>query len=320
MPLTESHMNTVVFVCDRDTDQSIQPIGTAFVVAVPGANESRWRYLVTAAHVVRDRPKTWVRFRRMEGPPVDIPAGKWVPHARCDIAATPLEADELPAGVIGTYIETGSFSDVWPEPGMNITPGHRVSFMGLLTHVESMVERNIPMMRAGSIGALWQEDIPVRDELPDRTVYVRDEPIAHLIDTYSRRGFSGAPLYIEYPNPMPQAFDEKFFWGWAALLGIIVGHFGSPADNAGVAVAVPSEAIRELVENNPELVKWRNGKEAEMETKRDKRKLDDAAQIDSVDDSAPTEETEFGRFETLARKLVHTPKTKPDKSDGEAAR
>ena len=65
VPPNETHAKTVVFICQKDTDGSIQPMGTGFLVEAQRAPGGPvWTYLVTAKHLVSDGGERWVRFRR----------------------------------------------------------------------------------------------------------------------------------------------------------------------------------------------------------------------------------------------------------------
>ena len=135
--------------------------------------------------------------------------------------------------------------------------GETVYFMGLLEHIDSMAERSIPMMRGGVLGAVYQEQIPVRDSLRDRMEYTRMEPVAHLVDCYSRSGFSGSPVLMEMPtidvHHEPGGDISLGMSGKVSLIGVLVGHFGSPGDNAGIAIVVPIERVRQVIEESEEL-------------------------------------------------------------------
>ena len=141
----------------------------------------------------------------------------------------------------------------------------------------------------------------------DGRSHSHSEPLAHLIDCYSRGGFSGAPLWAEGPRLVPgtDALSSK---GYVTLLGVIVGHFGAIGDNAGIAVAVPSEKILELLQD-PRLIEAQQRREDMMEEKRKLRALESAASLDS---GAPTDESEFDRFESLTKQIVQVPKTNLD--------
>jgi S1-C subfamily serine protease len=99
--LNETIPKVVAFVIGRrSTDEgSGTPIGTAFFIGVrtppePQSTRAFTLYLVTAAHVVRSEPETWVRLRRMNGSLEDIPILGWEFHERDDVALTVMELDE----------------------------------------------------------------------------------------------------------------------------------------------------------------------------------------------------------------------------------
>jgi hypothetical protein len=312
VPLNRTHTNTVMFVCHEDVDGTIQPIGTGSLLTAEAATSGWWPYLVTANHLVRDGRKRWIRFRRtheVDGEitkDIAVDPEEWVPHSQCDIAAVGVDLalldDLIWAGAATTYL-----SPHWPGEGAKIVTGQTVNFIGLLGNVPSMVERNIPMTRGGTIGALFQEDIPVVDRHPSGERYTREEPIAHLIDCYSRSGFSGSPTWATGPRIAPgtQSLSTDMY---TTFIGVIVGHFGDPGDNAGIAVAVPSEAVHDLLDD-PRLVTWRNGKDREMNERKKKEADGEAAQLDQL---GSTKESEFERFEDLAKRLVHVPKPELD--------
>jgi hypothetical protein len=299
VPPHESHLNTVMFLCAERDDGTRYPIGTTFLVGLPAeGGEGYWPYFVTAWHVVQSGKPTWIRFRRWDGgPPEDWPVpGEWVPHPTSDIAVTPCDFDR--SAYIAQFVPDEQFSDRWVHDAA-LAPGVPLFFIGLLAYVESMQEKNVPMVRTGGIGALFQTDIPMSDGL-----LYREEPRAHLIDCYSRGGFSGSPVFVDYPMiAHPPASRGPVISTWVALFGVLSGHFGAPGDNAGVAVVIPSEAIRELLTDNDDLRNWRERKEAEMREEREEQKRNDAASPDSV----TPDPSEFDRFEDLTRKLVNTP-------------
>lgn len=302
VPPNETHAKTVVFICHKDCG-SIEPIGTGFLVQTqssPGG--SWWTYLITAKHLVEDGGERWVRFRKTSDTVTDEVAGEWVKHPKSDIAATVLDFNT--SKVMFDAIETDWFYPKYPGMGAELIRGQTAYFMGLLQDVPGMGERNTPMLRGGVIGALYQERIPMRDVRSDGTTYQHEEPLAHLIDCYSRGGFSGAPVWAEGPRRVPGMPEAMSMTGYVTLIGVIVGHFGSVGDNAGIAVAVPSEAILELLED-PRLTTAQQQKESRMEDKRKARVLENAAQLDR----GGAEESEFNRFEVLTKQLVQVPKT-----------
>jgi hypothetical protein len=139
-------------------------------------------------------------------------------------------------------------------------PGDDVVFAGLLGLVETMGERRIPMFRTGTIGAMYQDGIPMR--LGDATVItVR----GHLIDCRSFGGFSGSPCFVHYVSEVRtgERMGLQIPTQSTALLGIVGGHFDMDASvtlpdqsqklnipvAAGIAIVHPAETILEVLQS-----------------------------------------------------------------------
>jgi NADH:ubiquinone oxidoreductase subunit len=319
VPPSENQQRCVMFVCAERMGQRV-PVGTAFLIGVPGEYPGQWfKYFVTANHVVRDGTRRWIRFRRHDGgTPVDEEISGWIDHPTCDVAMAGCELDT--DQYIANYQEEEYFSDKFP-PGAIINLGERAYFVGLLADVETMEKRAIPMMRAAVVGALYVENVPFRIRHPDGNIDGRQERSAHLIDTNSRAGFSGSPVYVDHPYvnmqgvKLPDVGEALAvqLTSFSALLGVLIGHFtsdesGASSDNAGVGVVAPIDALRELLEE-PDLVKWRERKAKEMKAEREQRfELGSA-----VADAVPQEpESEYERFEGLTQRLVQVPKKELD--------
>lgn len=260
------------------------PIGTGFLVGVrtppdPALARAFTLYLVTAAHVVRGEDETWIRLKRLGGPLEDVRISTWSYHDDDDIAVSVLDLDEE---------ETPYDIAVLPIPDFlpSFAPhrhgertvvnrpmlGDQVYFVGLFAPIQSMGERNIPLVRSGTLAALGQDDVPIR--LPDGTLL---RYTAHLIDCRSYRGFSGSPCFVQFPRE-PSAggvgrSDEE-----TELLGVISSHFdlrenagltGEIAEmgtvevpiHTGVGVVMPAESIENLL-NREDVVDDRRGREA----------------------------------------------------------
>jgi hypothetical protein len=271
MPLGGEYPNSVVFVCEDRGDERV-PIGTAVLVGLPNDHGGEWRYAVTARHVVEHERPTWLRLRRRDGTaPEEVAVPKWVEHPTADVAVAQCDFD--PSELQVTFISTEAFADKWLETtSVPIQPGDSVFLIGLLSDLRSMVDRSIPMVRSGRLGALYQTDIPVR-----QGEFRRVEPRAHLVDAYSRAGFSGAPCVYEH---LSINVEQWAVFPYLALLGIVVGHFDSYADvlskqgeganyetdlrvqdNLGVVIVVPIEAVREVLDMEV-LVEDRSQREA----------------------------------------------------------
>lgn len=292
--LTDFHTDAVMFVCKEDIDGHREAGGTAFLVSVPGEDVGVWRYFVTAGHNVEDKKPTWVRLRQRDGgPPVDLPVPKWKLHPTADVAVAPCDSDLR--DFIAEHIREELFVDKW---AYQLSRGDEAVFAGLLAAVETMRKRAIPMVRNGRIGALYQQDVPMWTGQ-----YTRTEKCAHLLDCYSVGGFSGSPCFAEKPM-IRQTPEGPVISSWIALLGLVIGHFAG--DNAGIAVVVPVEAVRELLDMKV-FVEDRKQKEVLAKERRELEQSKDAAVLGSAD-----HDSELERFEDLTRKLVNVPKKELD--------
>lgn len=314
--LNDDYSNSVAFVCIARPDGTTFPIGTGFFVGMPRENGGYFRYLVTARHVAECGRPTFMRVAKFDGSGVrEEPIPEWRSHERSDVAAAAVDIDL--SDCIAQYTPEQHFTDKWPHRDSRILRGNTVYFIGLLTSVPTMVDRVVPMVRAGTIGAMWVEDVPVVDGK-----HKRIEPIVHLIDGYSRSGHSGAPCILEqlYIGKKDTGLAVGSFVG---LLGVVVGHFdakvpvalqGDPnwdtgyevPANSGIATVVPIEVVRELLENDERLVTMRDEGNASDRERGDVERFAEAATTDTV----PIDE--FGEFENLARKIVAVPKSEID--------
>jgi hypothetical protein len=90
----------VAFVCYENSRGEIDPVGTAFFIAVPYGLPQRdgvgftWRYqryAVTAKHLVLGQPNLYIRIQRSEDHDAyeDVPVARddWVTHEEADVAA-----------------------------------------------------------------------------------------------------------------------------------------------------------------------------------------------------------------------------------------
>lgn len=191
MPLDHLYPETVVFIIGRrkapDGETRSVPIGTGFVVSKPNEADpsERFVYAITARHCVEYEAESWVRFRSGSGRVTDVSIPKWTLHPTADVALARL-TDVSTLAI--THLQLHDAIDT-----TDIHPGDRVYFMGLLAYIPAMAEANIPMVRSGTIGAMYQDNVPIRG--PDKVKrYVQ----AHLIDCRSFGGFSGSPCFVQY--------------------------------------------------------------------------------------------------------------------------
>lgn len=223
------------------------PVGTASVIKLP-SQSGPLSCFVTASHVVRDEGPYWIRVRGeqdscLEWERID----EWVHHASADVAAyrSRCVGDSTSAGdttPAPPRVPVTSLSDSPALPRV----GSDAYFVCLLGgEIPAFADRAVKMRRRAVVGALHVMDVPVRYRSDGGGDVARIEPCVHLIDTYSRAGFSGSPVFSYDPAPSSHPVESGCAEG--TLLGILIGHFGTPGDNDGIAIVVPAATVAELL-------------------------------------------------------------------------
>jgi len=232
-------------------------------------------------------------LRRPDGSVGHVPIPQWIPHDTADVAVAPHDDDLHPlTEFFAHFAHESTFADRFLPARLNVIVSDPVYYIGLLAAVPTMEAGGIPMVRAGTIGALYQDDIPTKRDNENPTV----EPVAHLIDARSRGGFSGSPCLVE--KPVIQYEGSTLVMGsWIALLGIIIGHFAgltpvlpsndlnSPTnwvarDSSGVVVVVPVEQLREVL-NKKQLLDAREAGLVRRKAKQEAKVYREAAELTS---------------------------------------
>ena len=238
MPLSETNVGATVMVVAPTPDGTRVPIGTGFVTAIESPIPGKgFGYVVTAAHVVRSAPTTFVRVTLVEGGIVDTPVPRWIFHDddETDVAVWPMSLDRSIIQHVPPVINP-DIDPSRPRPRL----GESVYFVGLLGSIKAMHPDNVPMVRSGTLGRLYQEGVVIR--WPDDTVHTM---IAHLIDSRAHQGFSGSPCYVQLE---PRGRTDMANNGDTYLLGLITGHLDEMGvdqriRNTGVALVTPVEEI-----------------------------------------------------------------------------
>lgn len=329
MPLSDVYPDCVTFIgrwATTDAGPLEEAIdGTGFLVGISGRDESQKHiYVVTAAHVVSQAQRSFVRIRDNWQDDiqkiVDMHVPEWYvnPDPSKDVAIAPIALPQDHAmswTTIEDFIDDPSWKeDDWlREGGPELMLGDIVYFIGLLGKIEAMTEASVPIVRSGTIARLWQERCPVWVPQEDTTRYIT----AHLIDCRSFGGFSGSPCYFQQSRagyvaqrshglPGEGGITTKY---WTGLLGMIGGHFDDWREldknphlrtpvNTGVGYVIPAEHIRETL-NMKELKDMREAADAEKQAR---------VEPGATMDTAAQDETEYDRFEDLTKRLVQVPK------------
>jgi hypothetical protein len=191
--------------------------------------------------------------------------------------------------------------------------GDRVYFLGLLAlpGARGMTEKNVPMVRSGTIGAMYQDDLPV--EWPDKSIRKFQ---AHLIDCRSYGGFSGSPCFFQRDRGFTGVREGKQRRGQVTfLLGLISGHFdqfssarirGDLADagsievpiNSGVGIVTPVEKIVEVLRMEEFADEW------ERVEREHRERPEEGARLDSIEPDSELEGLEELDPQAVTKKAV----------------
>jgi hypothetical protein len=188
--------NSAVFLFGNRSE----PEGTGFIVGRP------WRsiptrshyYAITNWHVAVKLAATTIRINTTDGKsrPIHTDLNLWQFDGFGDDLAGYDITDDLYEDGTGLDVLTYIHEDVFVTPDLiarfNIGIGDDVFMIGLFVGHPGR-NQNAPLARFGNISRLASDQSPV--EQPDN----RMRP-SHLVDTRSRGGFSGSPVFV-YRNP-----------------------------------------------------------------------------------------------------------------------
>ncbi len=175
------------------------------------------------------------------------------------------------------------------DPNFGVGVGDEVVTIGLLT-IHSGQDSNEPVVRTGNLAMVPADPVLVRYKQG-----VNRRMRLFLTELRSIAGLSGSPVFIRHRNFI--GADTTM----VSLLGLMLGHWDDDDRNhMGFGKVAPAKLIAEVL-NQEDEVKRRDDEE--------KQKLESGGT--AVEDSA-FGESEYERFENLARKLVNTPKQEID--------
>jgi len=262
VPVNEDLLRSVVFLLDEEGGD---PTGTGFLVLKVDFNVEH-TYLVTAKHVVDNHLHTFMRFRTVQGSIHEVPLTTWEVHVSADVAVQEVNFELVePRPYYNAYALANAI-DVHPMPSEGRLLGERVYFVGLLDRVRAaMGKAMFPLVRAGTVAALWQEGIHLAGN---------GTMTGHLIDGRSIGGFSGAPCFVQAVGLSADgdAGGMKLVEA-TRLLGIVVGHyedseFESESStlrlNTGIAIVLPVERVRELIDGKSLVQERRDWRESHL--------------------------------------------------------
>lgn len=315
-----------VFIGGEDSAGRRHYRATAFLISMPTKVHrlGAWA-VVTARHNVlkaqREYGNVWIRVNTPDGGAIDEEVrGPWIypDDEGVDVAAIPFlppyKFEALPIPLHWFVTEA-----VIRKRQIGI--GEDLVVLGLFSkHVGKA--RNLPIVRSGSIASMPHEHLV--DEATGNEFH------AYLAEVRSIGGLSGSPVFVAL-NQFSRLLDQTAVidGGDASgisvgaqtfyLLGLIRGHwhtemwddYQESEDerlNTGIAMVSPITEVLPLVERE-EFVEHR--KEV------DKRFASKSGMTEDWSDA--DDQTEYERFERLARKLVNTPKSEIDekRKDGE---
>ena len=273
-------VNCVVYLGSQDHAHQYQWRATGFFVSYPlvprWQTDMRISYLVTAYHVIHGlrgegHRHIWLRLNTKSGGVAEwktnIDDWRGHPSRNVDVAVYPISNPQLGQEIEYGAVMRESFAEEEKirHGAMGVGPGDEVGLPGLF-RLHCGRERNLPIMRVGSIAALPAE--PLRMRISREEVW---SCRAYLIEARSIKGLSGSPVFVHVRT-------EEVGEGWVkyhvALLGLMQGHYEAMAGldsvsdndmadalkdnvlNTGIGIVVPAEDIAEVLEH-PDFVTQR---------------------------------------------------------------
>lgn len=295
--------------------------GAGFVASMATEQGSEYLYAVTNQHVVGGGSRT-IRFNTRAGD-VEILAtdpDDWRPHPDgTDLAVMPfgLARDHLQLAAVPstTFIpETAMYPAQLDVPESEIGPGEDVIVLSrFITHDGR--QRNQPAVRFGHIAMMPGDPIKTESGVGQR---------AFLAEVLSLSGASGSPVFvhrmwgtilgpqrIKDPQLLGVDFCHLRVWRKVYLADKRTPYLEPDRDeelyveqNSGMMGVIPAWKLTELLETK-ELTTMRERMDEELREKAEHVALDSEAH----------EESEFERFEELARRVVQVPKELDDSEE-----
>jgi len=279
-----------------------EPVGTFF--AIQDGHEGWWDdstptvgWIVTCGHVVEPylgHEPIYAIMRDHAGRVRDWELSDWRPDPidrSLDVAMCPfnppsdLEPLKLPVSLCAeSHVKTQTgFVDSLDRNEVRIELGQQVFFSGLLRWSDVMGSGAIPVVRGGNVAALDQTGVYWIVNVNAAIQRVYEAPVVHLIDTRSKVGFSGSPVFVQWLHPVGAA-DDKHLWpeywerlalatgevrsafGWNHTFTMWLGMFAGHEEESGIGMVVPAPLILDFL-NGPTMSKIKNEKESDLKKK-----------------------------------------------------
>ena len=266
VPFVKQVKKTVVFIeltCKKD-GKTLVAQGTGFVVAFPSpySSDEGFDYLVTNRHVAlcwdENRKPMGIQSVRLRGNLKDgsSPALPFIPKwvfpldDSVDLAVSPLGmSGDIDIKVVPTSIF--ATKDLISKRG--IVEGTRILFTGFFYQFPG--ERHIqPIIREGVLAMMPDEPITTTTGRLGN-VFLGDVHIFH--------GNSGSPVFVELETGLFPSLQTEYLF-----LGVVSGNFNEDQDfnleidttlrgtqhaNSGIAIIVPADEVKSIIENDPQL-------------------------------------------------------------------
>ena len=261
---------------DNKKTGTVELAGTGFFVSVPWKRPSGdllHPYFVTAHHVIAgiqshgESERVLIRLNRpAERAGLSISTlSDWVRHptdTAVDVAVLPWGLDEVVASKIDIrFIPVSMALDSGAILQHRVGPGDDVFVAGLFVHHPGR-ERNIPIVRVGTLAAMNDE------EICDGSPYAPLD--GYLIEARSTGGLSGSPVFLHlgYTRWIDLQVKTLQVENPLYLLGLIHAHWDESNQeagpiNMGIAIVVPAQRIIDVI-NQEELATKRQAVEDEF--------------------------------------------------------
>jgi len=311
-PIPPNLLESVFYLYSSEEDAKAgrQFGGAGFVVSVTTEQDVEFLYAVTNQHVVGNGARA-IRFNTRGGDIDILPTGRddWKPHCDGDdIAVMPLGfrgQDHLELSAIPAATFSGE-PDAYP---LEIVPGTDVFVVSrFITHDGK--QRNQPAVRFGHVAMMPGEPIKMKSGL---------KQVMYLAEMLSLSGASGSPVFaysvqtyggVMTNQPPLIGIDSCHLRVWRKVMKNKDGEvpYLDPESgkelfveqNSGMMGVIPASKLTKFL-NTKEFMEMRDKEEQEIREESEHVVLD----VESGD-------SEFARFEDLARKVVRVPKPEVD--------